>query len=402
MKTLKTQESSDENRLETILGGWQNEGLERELTDSRYYRLISRVQQLIHREIPDEVIPTNKVAAPLEVRQENFKGINYKRAVMFLQSNGCEWALKGGHGCTMCGHLARQIRKQTTIPTKDYYRQFVSEFNAIDFKMHPLLNLYNNGSFLNDREIPAGARRMILRMIGRQPDIKMVVLETRPEFITREKIKEIKELLGDKYVELAMGLEIKDDFMRAVCVNKGFSRRQYKAAAGIITDTLGLRTYVLLKPPFLTEKESILHAVETIKYAFELGSDTVSLESLTVQDYTLVKFLEDRGLFKPPWLWSIIEVIRATHHLGKLIAGLFQFFPSPIKVPYNCDRCSQAVMETLREYNHTLDIRVFQGLTCPCQTRWGKELAAKLPPFKQRFLPIFKQLQTFARENQGE
>lgn len=402
MKALKTQENSDENPLETILGEWQSEGLEQELKDSRYYRLISRVQQLIHREIPDEVIPTHKVAAPMEVRQENFEGINYKRAVMFLQSDGCEWALKGGHGCTMCGHLAKQTRKQTTVSTSDYCRQFVSEFNAIDFKRHPLLNLYNNGSFLNDREIPAEARRMILQMIGRHPDIKMVVLETRPEFVTREKIKEIKELLGEKHVELAMGLELKDDFLRAVSVNKGFSLRQFETAAGIITSTLALRTYVLLKPPFLTEKESIRYAVETIDFAFELGSNTVSLEPCTIQDYTLVKFLADRGWYTPPWLWSVIEVIRAVHHLGKLIVGLFQFFPSPIKVPYNCDRCSQAVIETLREYNHTLDIRAFQGLTCPCQTRWKKELAAKLPPFKQRFLPTFRQLQSFVQENQGE
>jgi radical SAM enzyme (TIGR01210 family) len=107
----------------------------------------------------------------------------------------------------------------------------------------------------------------------------MLVLETRPEFVTEEKVREIKRLIPDKHIELGVGLEIKDDFYRRICINKGFSLQRYNSAANIITKYLNLRTYVLLKPLFLTEKEAIEQAIETIEYAFASGTTTVSLEA---------------------------------------------------------------------------------------------------------------------------
>ena len=61
-----------------------------------------------------------------------------------------------------------------------------------------------------------------------------------------------------------------------MCLNKGFSLAQFEKAAKIIIDNLYLRTYVMLKPPFLTEKESIDEAIKTIEYVFSLGASTVS------------------------------------------------------------------------------------------------------------------------------
>ena len=133
-------------------------------------------------------------------------------------------------------------------------------------------------------------------MINKNPHIKMLVLETRPEFVTEEKIREIKRLIPDKHIELGVGLEIKDDFYRRICINKGFSLQRYNLAASIITKYLNLRTYVLLKPLFLTEKEAIEQAIETIEYAFAIGTTTVSLEACTIQDYTFMKYLYERGL----------------------------------------------------------------------------------------------------------
>jgi len=74
MKIWKTQEKSDENRLGKILGEYQNEDLEQELKDSRYYPLISQVQRLIHREIPPEA--RQKILAVME------KGIIKKNAAL--------------------------------------------------------------------------------------------------------------------------------------------------------------------------------------------------------------------------------------------------------------------------------------------------------------------------------
>jgi hypothetical protein len=303
---------------------------------------------------------------------------------MFLLTNGCEWALKDGNGCTMCGHLAKQLRSDEDISDEAYLHQFNEEFNKIDFREAPLLNLYNNGSFLNDIEISPGARIGILKKIGQEKNIKMLVLETRPEFVTEDKIKEVKKWVPDKHVEMAMGLEIKNDVYRTICINKGFSLQQFDEAARIIRKHIHFRTYVLLKPPFLTERESIENAVETIEHAFNLGAATVSLEACTIQDFTLVAALHENNIYSTPWLWSIIEVIKRVKTPGKLITGLFQFYPSPSKTPFNCEKCSTRVLEALCNYNRTLDKRYFDDLSCECREEWLALLAEPPLTFDRR------------------
>jgi radical SAM enzyme (TIGR01210 family) len=376
-------------RMEEFSGELKSAGLKGDLQTSQYYHLISEAQKIIHAQIPNENCSTDKVAAAeIGLREEIFNGCNYKRAVVYLMSNGCEWALKSAHGCTMCGHLAKQARRDKPISVEDYLRQFEEEFKQIDFKQYPILNLYNNGSFINDNEIAPEARRGMLKMINDNPEIKMLVLETRPEFVTEEKVREIKVLIPDKHVELGVGLEIKDDFYRGICINKGFSLHRFNYAASIITKYLNLRTYVLLKPLFLTEKEGIELAIDTIEHSFSVGATTVSLEACTIQDYTLMKYLYERGMYSTPWLWSIIEVVKGVKTPGKLIVGLFKFFPSPSAVPNNCDQCNEKVMEAIVQYNRTLNPKVFDGITCECKKEWKEILEEKPLPFEERLKPI--------------
>ncbi|WP_162551231.1 archaeosine biosynthesis radical SAM protein RaSEA [Paenibacillus tepidiphilus] len=350
----------------------------------KYYRQIARAMEAIHAKIPKQQFHLNTVATETDIREENFQGTNYQRAVMYLMSNGCEWALKNGNGCTMCGHLAKQTRSDTAISADNYIAQFENEFKWIPFDQFPLLNVYNNGSIINDREIPSEALWRILQMIGETPEIKMLVLETRPEFVTEEKIREIKRLLPDKHIEIAMGLELVDDFLRYVCINKGFTLKQYNKAAEIITREMHMRTYVLLKPPFLTEMEAIEQAVLAVEHSFRVGGTTVSLETCTIQDYTLVQVLSERNGYKTAWLWSILEVVKRTAHLGKLIVGLFQFYPSPVGLPYNCPECSDRVLAALKEYNRTLDVSALHGLDCSCRQQWEAELREEPPTFESR------------------
>lgn len=329
--------------------------------------------------IPVREFNTRK-ASYSEVREENFRGKNVQRVVIFLRSTGCEWALRSG--CTMCGHLSEQARKN--IPAEQYVEQFISEYKKYDFGGYPVLDLYNNGSFFNDNELPGKARRRILEIIAKNKDIEMVVLESRPEYINDIKLKETKEILKDKRVEIAVGLETINDEIRNLCINKGFTREEFEAAAELIISILNLRVYVLVKPPFITEAEAIQDAIDSIRYSFDIGASVVSLEAVTIQEYTLVDLLHKKGLYRTAWLWSLTEIIKATAHYGKLVAALFRFFPMPKHVPHNCGRCDTVFLEALREYNSVLDPRVFDGLTCECKKKWEANLQRKVPPLAQR------------------
>lgn len=319
-------------------------------------------------------------ASSSEIREEYFNGKNIHRVVIYLRSGGCEWALKSG--CTMCGHLKEQTKED--ISAEQFIEQFITEHSKYDFAHYPILDLYNNGSFFNDKELPPEARRKILKIIADDDDIEMLVLESRPEYIEETKLKETKKILKDKRVEIAIGLETINDEIRELCINKGFTLKEFETAAELITSILNLRVYILMKPPFITEAEAIHDAIASIKHCFDIGASVVSLETVTVQDYTLIDLLYRNGLYRTSWLWSLAEIIKATASYGKLVTGLFRFFPMPTFVPHNCERCNELFFEALKEYNRTLDARVFDGLTCECKKEWMADLKKTAPPLAQR------------------
>lgn len=225
------------------------------LRRAQYHPFISRVMRKLHSRIPREHYVLSKVPTPVDYREEYFEDRNCRRAVLFLLTNGCEWALKGAHGCTMCGHLAKQTMSETPLSPGDIISQFMGEFEKIDFRETPILNLYNNGSFFNEHELPAGARRRILSEINNQKMIRMLVVESRPEFISDESMAEMKSLVPDIHVEVAMGIETMDDLKRMISINKGFTLRQYdEAIRKIRKHGLHPRSYVLIKPPFFSER----------------------------------------------------------------------------------------------------------------------------------------------------
>ena len=355
------------------------------LSSAQYVLFISKVMRVLHSRIPEEHRDLSEVPAPVDYREERFENENRRRAVLFLLSNGCEWALAGANGCTMCGHLAKQTRSLAPLSADELMSQFMGEFAKIDFSRAPILNLYNNGSFFNEREIPGPARIRMLKEIHRNKSIRMLVVESRPEFITERMMAETRALVPDLHVEVAMGLEAMDDRKRMICVNKGFTLNAYDRAMQIIRNSgLRPRSYVLLKPPFFSEKEGIEEAIRTTEHAFNAGASTVSIEACTNQRYTLTEYLLESRLFRLAKLWSIVEVVKKTHHLGNLLVGLFQFFPKPENVPYNCRRCSNRVLSALREYNRTLRIEALEGLDCGCKADWEEELRVNQGTFEHR------------------
>ena len=345
------------------------------LSVSRYYSFIASFMKHLHSGIPPSDPPDVRRPAHIEIREEYYRGKYAKRAVIFLLSNGCEWALKSAYGCTMCGHIAKQVRSRQPISADDFIVQFRTAFSSVDFKGIPILNIFNNGSFLNENELPSDARRTILRLISEKKGIRKLLIESRPEFITESILRETKSLLPGKELEIAIGLETADDFRRILSVNKGFSLSQFTEAANIILKhKVQLRCYLLLKPPFYSEKEAIDDAVASIKTAFSLGVKTTSLEAMTVQKYTLIEYLYNNNSYRMPWLWSIIEVIKKTSHLGRVFVGLFKFYPSPNFVPNNCGVCNNKTMDAIVEYNRTLNPGVFDRLDCQCKEDWKKEI----------------------------
>ncbi len=299
------------------------------------------------------------------------------RWILLLPGTGCAWARKHG-GCYMCGFKVKidQVQKERPASHKRLMSIFrIGRLTTINSSPDNL-TIYNGGSFFNEEEIPLETQLEICRQIARHPTIKRLVVESRPEFVTEAKIKSLTSILGKKTLEVGIGLECASDEIRTKCIHKGFLKRDYEEAAGILKrNGTELLTYVFLKPIFLTEREAVEEAVATIEYAFRVNSDEVAIESAFIQKGTKMETLYSRGEYRPPWLWSIIEVVRKTYHLGPVRIGGFEDEPPPIDIPRNCPKCSPLAMKLFEEYKRTGNVKLFDGLDCECKEIWKQDLS---------------------------
>ncbi len=298
------------------------------------------------------------------------------RLLILLPGKGCEWAEKTG-GCTMCGFPAKTREIGKSLSGNDLVALTKIALHMSSAQDVYNVTIFNGGSFLNKNEISLDAQRKILRLLNKIPTIQKIFIETRAEFVTQETIEAIKKEIGDKKLVVAVGLESQDDKIRNGYIRKGLSKQDYERAISVLKQQkIRSVAYVFLKPIYLSEKDAIIETVKTIKYAFSVGTDEIALESAFIQEGTLMERLFKEKKFKPPWLWSIIEVIKETHSLGPVHVGGFNDEPPPIAIPQNCPSCSKFVSEAIEKYRQTYNVECIEYLDCTCKQEWNAELAS--------------------------
>ena len=229
-----------------------------------------------------------------------------------------------------------------------------------------VVKIYTSGSFLDSEEMPAAARIEILRRLE-NAGIKKLIIETRPEYVTPAGVD---ECLTHLQTEFAMGLETANDLIREQLIRKGFLFQDFvRASEKIHRLGGGVKAYLLLKPPLLTEGQALRDAIASAR-AVRPYADMISLNLCNVQRNTPVERLWERGEFRPPWLWSALEVLKAA--------------PPPVicdpvgagtrRGPHNCGLCDASLAEAIRKHDLTQDIGIFNDLNCQCKKAWQKLL----------------------------
>jgi archaeosine synthase beta-subunit len=357
------------------------------MNDSRYKRakeMLLEINHSIKQLIPDNFHNDYFESAGFhEIGVSYIDGKEIERVIIILKGCGCEWAHRKDGGCTMCGHLSGSSNGKP-LPMDALKKQFDDAIAQYDFKNYPKLCVYNGGSLLNEREIPTELRRYMFNRIREIPEIKRLIIESRPVYIKDEILDEIEELLPDTTVEIGIGVETANDKVRDLILNKGVSSDELrKVGKKLRNRRTKFLAYVLVRPPFLTEAEAIEDTVESIKFAAELGADIVSLEAVSIQDLTMVAFLAEAGFYSPPWIWSIFEIVNRTYDMDvDLRIGGFEFYPIPKEFTSNCPACDKDMINIINQFNRTNDIKSLYGQKCPeaCNERWKIELEKNQHP----------------------
>jgi hypothetical protein len=166
-----------------------------------------------------------------------------------------------------------------------------------------------------------------------------------------------------------MGLESASDRVRDACVRKGFSFDDFASAAEKLRGAgISVRTYLLLKPPFLGEGDAVADAKGSIARAAPY-SDTISLNPVNVQRRTAVERMWRRAEYRPPWLWSLVEVLATAEKGGSRLVSSPSGGGTPRGV-HNCGKCDDALLKAVEQFSFTQDASAFNGLECTCRERW--------------------------------
>ena len=304
--------------------------------------------------------------------------------MIILKTRGCSWHLLHG-GCTMCGYSGASSKWQET-DERLVMDQMERALQTVKRERPIMIMVTSAGSFFDDAELPRHLRYRLLEKIVTLDFVTSVNTETRAETVlkSRDSIAESIEFLQNAGKELCvgLGLESMDDFVREICVHKGLSLKTYLKAIRILK-SLGsyVTTYVLLKPPFLTEKESIAEAARTVKFAFESGSDVVVVMLSNVQAYTLTHRLWRKGKYRAPWLWSAVEVLKRIPNdmRGRTTIAGVQAVPRPVQIAHNCFKCDRFLIGILINWNKYRDYARFEKEIrendCECRKEWEREVS---------------------------
>ncbi len=280
---------------------------------------------------------------------------------IILNTGGCRWARAGG--CTMCGYVAESVDGGSVS-----HEALITQIEACleheaDRADSPaeLVKIYTSGSFLDEREVPARTRREIAEIFG---DRERLVVESLPDFVDDDALADCMH--SGLAVDVAIGLETATDRIRHDCVNKYFDFSAFEAASEIAENNgAGIKAYLLMKPPFLSEGEAVDDMIRSIERCSEYAH-TVSMNPTNVQRYTMVEELYHDGGYRPPWLWSVTTVLEATAAVDAIIVS------DPVghgsdRGPHNCGECDERVQIAIKDFNRRQDPSVFDEVSCDCE-----------------------------------
>lgn len=268
-------------------------------------------------------------------------------AIIFLTNRECQYH------CLMC-----DLWKNTTdfsVPAGSIPHQIELALGQMAPARH--LKLYNSGSFFDERAIPAADYERIADLVS---GFETVIVESHPRLVN-EKCLRLRDLLKPE-LQVAMGLEtVHPEILRKL--NKRMTLEDFENTVQFLSGyDIRSRAFILLRPPFLSEKEGVYWAERSIDFAFRCGIECCTVIPVRPGNGAMDKLLED-GDFTPPHIRSLETVLEYGIGLGtgRVFADTWD-----IELFSDCNECLNQRRERLIYMN--LDQKIAPPVSCKCST----------------------------------
>ena len=132
------------------------------------------------------------------------------------------------------------------------------------------------------------------------------------------------------------------------------------AVSFLTSHGVATRAFILLRPPFLSEKEGVYWAKKSIDFAFRAGAASCCVIPVRSGNGAL-DALAERSYFSQPGIKSLERVIEygITLKAGPVFADLWD-----INRFSSCDKCLEMRKKRLRNMN--LNQRIYPRVDCSC------------------------------------
>ena len=217
------------------------------------------------------------------------------------------------------------------------------------------LKLYNSGNFFDKQAIPENDYDEIKCLLS---NFESILIENHPKLVDDKCLEFNDSIPGN--LQVALGLEtVHPDVLSRL--NKRMTLDDFERAVHFLDrHNILTRAFILLRPPFLSEKEGVIWAKRSIDYAFRTGIECCVIIPTRPGNGAIDQLMRE-GFHESPLISSLEEVLEYGVQLkaGRVFADLWdlEYFSS-------CDRCFQERKERLLQIN--LSQEVYQNVPCTC------------------------------------
>ncbi len=308
--------------------------------------------------------------------------------VFILPTRGCSWALAKSGGCSICGYIYDNPQESNfdliVSSIKNILRRTIKEGKFS-------VKIFTSGSFLDQKELPLEVQTTIIEEIAIYDQVEEIVLESRPEYINEKILQNLAKSIEMSRIEIAIGLESANNDILKNSINKGFFWEDFERSAKLVLESgANIKPYLLFKPPFVSEYDSIKDIYQSVSKIHDLGIDTVSINAISIHRGTFLSDIFEQKLYRAPWLWSILllcKEIKKEYPAMRLICDVVA--GGKDRGAHNCGKCDSVILRMLQKFILTQDIEELEAdIVCGCNEEWkGSLISEKINITDIRYSP---------------
>lgn len=266
-------------------------------------------------------------------------------ATVFLTNRECPWR------CLMCDLWRNTL--VNTVPIGAIPEQ--TRFALSRLPAARQIKLYNSGSFFDEQAVPPADYEAVAAQVA---SFERVIVESHPALVG-DRCLRFRDLLAAQ-LEVAIGLET----IHPVALgrlNKRMTTTQFaQAARHLRKNSIDLRVFVLVQPPFISPGDALHWAQRSLDFAFDCGATVVTLIPTRAGNGATDRLMES-GDFVPPNLQVVEDALEygVCLNRGRVFADLWD-----IERVASCPKCHAQRIARLAAINESQ--RICDKVKCDC------------------------------------